>query len=79
MVRTRFFEFHIGGRLVALAVTDMPADGLSAVYTFFDPELAPRSLGTFAILRQIAHAQALGLPTSISATGSGTAGKWPTR
>ncbi|MCW9078770.1 MAG: arginyltransferase [Gammaproteobacteria bacterium] len=59
---TRFFEFHIGGRLVAVAVTDMPADGLSAVYTFFDPELAPRSLGTFAILRQIAHAQALGLP-----------------
>jgi arginine-tRNA-protein transferase len=59
---TRFFEFLVDDRLVAVAVTDMPADGLSAVYTFFDPEMASRSLGTLAILRQIAHAQARGLP-----------------
>lgn len=59
---TCFLEFYLGDRLVAVAVTDLPADGLSAVYTFFDPTLSSRSLGTLAILRQIGHAQALGLP-----------------
>ena len=59
---TNFLEFHLGDRLAAVAVTDLPADGLSAVYTFFDPDLSARSLGTFAILRQIARTRALGLP-----------------
>jgi arginine-tRNA-protein transferase len=59
---TRFFEFRLGDRLVAVAVTDLAGDGLSAVYTFFDPEMAARSLGSYAILRQIEHARALGLP-----------------
>lgn len=59
---TRFFEFHLEGRLVAVAATDLARDGLSAVYTFFDPDLAGRSLGTFAILRQIALCRDLGLP-----------------
>lgn len=59
---TRFLEFLCGGRLVAVAVTDMPLDGLSAVYTFFDPDLPERSLGTYAILSQIARTRALGLP-----------------
>ncbi len=59
---TRFFEFLLDDRLVAVAVTDLPSDGLSAVYTFFDPTLPKRSLGTLAILRQIAHCRALGRP-----------------
>jgi arginine-tRNA-protein transferase len=59
---TAFFEFLLDGRTVAVAVTDRPADGLSAVYTFFEPSLSSRSLGTLAILRQIAHARSLGLP-----------------
>ena len=59
---TRFFEFLLDGRLVAVAVTDLPANGLSAVYTFFDPDLSSRSLGTYAILRQLAHTQSLDLP-----------------
>jgi arginine-tRNA-protein transferase len=59
---TRFLEFRIGGRVVAVAVTDLPEDGLSAVYTFFDPGLAARSLGTLAILTQIERTRALGLP-----------------
>jgi len=59
---TRFIEFLLGDRLVAVAVTDLPQDGLSAVYTFFDPGLAARSLGTLAILRQIELARRLGLP-----------------
>src|SRR2546427_559163 len=36
--------------------------GLSAVYTFFDPDHAARGLGTFAILQQIEWARREGLP-----------------
>ena len=39
----------------------MLGDGLSMVYSFFDPEVAERSLGTFMILDHIAQARALGL------------------
>ncbi|OLO13306.1 arginine-tRNA-protein transferase, partial [Corynebacterium diphtheriae] len=34
-------------------------DGVSAVYTFFDPDKNRRSLGAFAILKQIEHTQKL--------------------
>lgn len=54
---TEFMEFRLDGELVALAVTDVVPDGLSAVYTFFAPELAARSLGTFAILQQVERAR----------------------
>jgi arginine-tRNA-protein transferase len=53
---------HQRGRLLGVAVTDVTELGLSAVYTFFDPEQDKRSLGTFAILQQIAWAQRGGLP-----------------
>jgi len=59
---TRFLEFALDDRLVAVAVTDYTEDGLSAVYTFFEPELLDNSLGTFAILSQIDRARTLGLP-----------------
>jgi arginine-tRNA-protein transferase len=58
---TAFIEFRLEGKLVAVAATDLPDDGLSAVYTFFDPSLASRSLGTFAILHQIDLARRRGL------------------
>ena len=45
------------GRLLAVAVTDVTENALSAVYTFFDPDLAHRSLGTLAILMQIEWAR----------------------
>ncbi|MBW8312924.1 MAG: arginyltransferase [Rhizobium sp.] len=54
---TEFMEFRLDGELVALAVTDVVPDGLSAVYTFFAPELAARSLGSFAILSQVERAR----------------------
>ncbi len=57
---TVLIEFHLGDRLVAVAVTDVLPDGLSAVYTFFDPELGSRSLGTYAILSQIERARLAG-------------------
>ena len=50
------------GPLVALCLTDELSDGLSMVYSFFDPDLASRSLGTFLILDHLARAKAKGLP-----------------
>lgn len=58
----RFIDFRLSGALVAAAVTDFTTVGLSAVYTFFEPALAARGLGTLAILAQIAEARRLGLP-----------------
>lgn len=60
--KTRFIELRLEDRLVGVAVTDVADDGLSAVYTFFDPDLSKRSLGTLAILRQIELARAMELP-----------------
>lgn len=63
--RTRFLEFRRPaadghGELLAVAVTDVTPDALSAVYTFFDPDHAARGLGTYAILRQLEWAAAEG-------------------
>jgi len=58
---SRFFELHLGRHLLGIAVTDVFSDGLSAVYTFFDPDYHDRALGTYAVLRQIREAQRLGL------------------
>lgn len=57
----RFYEFRLEGRLLALAVTDVLPNGLSAVYTFYDPHEEQRSLGRFAILWQVGEAARLGL------------------
>ncbi len=70
---TKVFEYRfrgpdtaINGRgegpLIATALTDVLADGLSMVYSFFDPDYDDRSLGTFMILDHIARARRLGLP-----------------
>ena len=56
-----FYEFRCENKLIALAVTDELPNGLSAVYTFYDPDENNRSLGRFAILWQIAETQRLGL------------------
>jgi len=49
-------------KLVSTAVFDVVEDGLSAVYTFFDPDYARFSLGRLAILKLIKHAKANKLP-----------------
>lgn len=56
------YEMRLAGRLLAVAVVDRLPQGLSAVYSFFEPEAAARSLGIYAILLQIAEARRLGLP-----------------
>ena len=50
------------GELIAVALTDKMADGLSMVYSYFNPEHEDRSLGTFMILDHIAWVRAAGLP-----------------
>jgi leucyl-tRNA---protein transferase len=55
---TAFLEFRLQEQLIAIAVTDISNAAFSSVYTFFDPEFSSRSLGTFAILQQIATARA---------------------
>jgi arginine-tRNA-protein transferase len=59
---TRFLELRLDGRLAGVAVTDLLPNGLSAVYTFFDPDLSARAPGTFAVLAQVETARRLGLP-----------------
>jgi len=55
----RFLELreHATHRLLAVAVTDLVEDALSAVYTFYDPAETARGLGTLAILKQIEWAR----------------------
>ena len=50
------------GELMAVALTDRMGDGLSMVYSFFQPEATARSLGTYMILDHIERARNLGLP-----------------
>tara|TARA_B100000530_G_scaffold322244_1_gene257049 strand:- start:39 stop:749 length:711 start_codon:yes stop_codon:yes gene_type:complete len=47
---TVFFNFFDQGRLVAVSVVDILSDGLSAVYSFYEPFEKKRSLGTYSIL-----------------------------
>src|SRR5262249_19471678 len=50
------------GEMVAVALTDVLSDGLSMVYSFFDPDEADRSLGTYMILDHVERANRMGLP-----------------
>jgi len=50
------------GPLIATALTDVLADGLSMVYSFYDPDYSDRSLGTLMILDHINRARRMGLP-----------------
>jgi arginine-tRNA-protein transferase len=67
-VRTHLIEYRLPsqdggpGDLVAVTLTDLLSDGLSMVYSFFDPDLERRSLGVFAILDHVRQARAVRLP-----------------
>lgn len=50
------------GDLMAVALTDILSDGLSMVYSFYNPQAPARSLGTYLILDHIARARQMGLP-----------------
>lgn len=62
-VDTSIFEYRRPDRsLIAVALVDNLSDGLSAVYSFFDPREQRRGLGTFIILDLINECQILELP-----------------
>ena len=65
-VQTLMFEYRDPademGPPLAVSLTDVVRDGFSMVYTFFNPAVPHRSLGTFMILDHIRQAEALGLP-----------------
>lgn len=58
---TWLLELRLGTELVAVAVTDVGRQALSAVYTFFSPDHGDRSPGVLCILQQVERARALGL------------------
>lgn len=61
-IRSRLIEYSVDRKLTAVCLTDILDDGLSMVYSFFDPEQERLSLGTYVILDHIAIARELGLP-----------------
>ncbi len=61
-VDTRLVEFSEGGAVRMVSVVDVLEDGLSSVYTFFDPDVPGASFGTYNILWQAGQCAALGLP-----------------
>ena len=62
-VRSRIVEYrHPTGELAAVCLTDVLSDGLSMVYSFFDPKLAKSSLGSYIILDHIEICRHAGLP-----------------
>lgn len=72
-VQTRVVEYRLRnpgdgisgqpkGELIAVALTDLMSDGLSMVYSFYNPAMENRSLGTMIVLDHIRRARTLGLP-----------------
>jgi arginine-tRNA-protein transferase len=68
-VETKMVEYRLrtadtggrGGELLAVALTDVLGDGLSMVYSCYEPAAADRSLGTLMILDHISRARRMGL------------------
>jgi len=61
-IDTRLIEFREDGMLRMISIVDLLPDGLSSVYTFYDPDIPNTSHGTYAVLWQIAQCRYLGLP-----------------
>lgn len=63
-IRSRVVEYSDGttGELVGVSLTDVLADGLSMVYSFYAPEMQKHSMGTYMILDHVEIAREAGLP-----------------
>ena len=67
-VRTHIIEYRLKskdrgpGDLVACALVDLMSDGLSLVYSFYEPDMTRRSLGSFVILDHVVQAGVTDLP-----------------
>jgi leucyl-tRNA---protein transferase len=67
-VDSRLVEYRVrdvidpSGRLIGSVLIDILGDGISMIYSFYEPEESARSLGTYMILDNIARVRRLGLP-----------------
>lgn len=61
-VESRLVEFRENGVLRIVSIIDLLPDGLSSVYTFYEPDLPGATLGTYAVLWQIEQCRRLALP-----------------
>lgn len=67
-VRTHIVEYRApaddgrSGRLIGFAIVDLLSDGLSMVYSAYDPEMPNRSLGRFIVLDHVHQCSVVGLP-----------------
>ena len=66
-VDSRLVEYRVrggaeDGRLVGAVLIDILGDGISMIYSFYDPDETRRSLGTFMILDNLSRVRRLGLP-----------------
>lgn len=61
-VDSRLVEFRQNGELRMVSIIDQLPDGLSSVYTFYDPDVRGASFGTYNILWQIALCKKLDRP-----------------
>lgn len=67
-VTTQLTEYRSGcsstsdGTLLAVALADRLSDGISMVYSFYDPDQSERSLGSYMIMEHVEQARRLGLP-----------------
>jgi leucyl-tRNA---protein transferase len=61
-VDSRLVEFREEGQLRMISIIDKLPDGISSVYTFYDPDVPGASFGTYNILWQVQQCLALGLP-----------------
>ena len=61
-VESRLIEFREDGVLRMVSIVDQLQDGMSSVYTFFDPEVRGASFGTYNVMWQIDLCRRLELP-----------------
>src|SRR5207245_10624737 len=60
-VDTRLIEFRDAGQLVMVSIVDYLPDGLSSVYTFYEPDRSGASFGTYNVMWQIDSRRKLGV------------------
>jgi len=61
-IKSEVIEYYSESSLIGASLTDILDDGISMVYSFYDPEIKQNSFGKYIILDHIEYAKKLGLP-----------------